>query len=166
MLCGSPALRGLPFCYFHERWRRIRPHRRPGDAPRLQLPLLEDANAIQMALQQVMQAILDNQIDNKRAGLLLYALQTASANLKRTDFESFKLKDQANAGDAVEYLDQDEPEEACSAPEDTAKVESAPVERKPVAAVPAQHQRPLPEHDAELTDEELIKAIRSLAGIT
>jgi hypothetical protein len=52
-----------------------------------ELPLLEDANSIQLALMQVMRLILSGQIDGKTAGLLLYALQTASSNLARTNFE-------------------------------------------------------------------------------
>jgi hypothetical protein len=49
------------------------------------LPLLEDANSIQMGLVQVM--LVTQQVDHRTAALLLYALQTASANLKRTSFE-------------------------------------------------------------------------------
>ena len=48
---------------------------------RLDLPPFEDANSIQIALMQVVDALLDNRIDSKRAGLVLYALQTASSNL-------------------------------------------------------------------------------------
>ena len=48
------------------------------------LPVLEDADSIQMGLVEVMRLIVTQQIDHKAAGLLLYALQTASANLKRT----------------------------------------------------------------------------------
>ena len=59
--------------------RRPRPWRvDPGVVP-LELPPLEDANSVQMALMQVIDAILHNRIDNKRAGLVLYALQTASS---------------------------------------------------------------------------------------
>jgi len=48
----------------------------------LELPLLEDANAVQVTIQEIMQAILDRRIDNKRAGLLLYSLQLASSNIR------------------------------------------------------------------------------------
>jgi hypothetical protein len=51
------------------------------------LPVLEDANSIQVALMQVMRLLLTAQIEHRTAGLLLYALQTASANLARTSFE-------------------------------------------------------------------------------
>jgi hypothetical protein len=56
---------------------------KPGDAgAALELPPLEDVNSIQIALMQVIDAILHNRLDSKRAGLVLYALQTASSNLR------------------------------------------------------------------------------------
>jgi hypothetical protein len=87
--CGSPALRNQKLCYFHERWHEQRVTLRgyPGEQNQVQLPVLEDANSIQMALTQVMRLVLDQKISNKEAGLLLYALQIASNNLKRTKFE-------------------------------------------------------------------------------
>ena len=95
--CGSPALRGRNYCYFHltHIGRKMRAERararavaRSIDAANvpLELPLLEDANAVQLAIMQVVDAIAQNRIDSKRAGLLLYALQTASVNLDRADF--------------------------------------------------------------------------------
>ena len=48
----------------------------------LDLPAIEDTESIQLALTDVLQAIAANQIDPKRAGLLLYGLQVASANVK------------------------------------------------------------------------------------
>jgi hypothetical protein len=51
------------------------------------LPVLEDANSIQMSLMQVMRLMLTAQIEHKTASLLLYALQTASANLRLTRFD-------------------------------------------------------------------------------
>jgi hypothetical protein len=53
----------------------------------LELQVLEDTDSIQVALMQVMRLILRRQLDHKTAGLLLYGLQTASANLRRIDFE-------------------------------------------------------------------------------
>jgi hypothetical protein len=84
--CGSPALRGREYCYFHltvlGRRLRTQKHIMKGENHYLQLPTLEDANSIQMALMQVMEALLRDQIDNKVAGLLLYGLQIASSNLQ------------------------------------------------------------------------------------
>ena len=88
--CGSPALRKQRFCYFHKDWRQKRLQinvniRREQGA--VTLPVLEDANSIQVALMQVMRLLLTAQIEHRTAGLLLYALQTASANIARTTFE-------------------------------------------------------------------------------
>ena len=84
--CGSPALRGETFCFHH---RESRPQRvevygpvgRPGAT--ILVPVLEDASSIQMVVRQVAILVLEGKIDNKRAGLALYALQIASSNLKR-----------------------------------------------------------------------------------
>jgi hypothetical protein len=90
--CGSPALRRNRFCFFHKRFQderiRLAVDRKRRPAPTLILPLLEDANSIQMALQQVMRLVLHHDVDYKTAGLLLYALQTASSNLRQTKFEA------------------------------------------------------------------------------
>ncbi|HYY15911.1 MAG TPA: hypothetical protein VE965_04560 [Gammaproteobacteria bacterium] len=76
--CGSPALRGRRYCYFH--YNLIR--------PRVNVfPLLEDANAIQLELGEVIRGLIDQRLDTKRAALMLYALQIASGNLRRVDFE-------------------------------------------------------------------------------
>jgi hypothetical protein len=89
--CGSPALRRNQFCYFHKKWHDNRVvlngTRARSARVALDLPVLEDANSIQVALMQVMRLILSGQVDSKTAGLLLYALQTASSNLNRTNFE-------------------------------------------------------------------------------
>jgi hypothetical protein len=81
--CGSPALKTGMRCYFHEQAaRRTRTSimHRPAA-----LPLLEDANAIQVAIMEVIHDLRQDYIDIKVAGKLLYALQIASANLKRMD---------------------------------------------------------------------------------
>jgi hypothetical protein len=55
----------------------------------INLPVLEDANSIQVAIMQVLRLILAKQLDPKTAGLLLYGLQTASLNLKHALFEPY-----------------------------------------------------------------------------
>ncbi len=89
MQCGSPALNRRRQCFFHERAREQ--HNRivkdQFKQARFVLPLLEDANAVQMALMQVMQLLAWGEMDHKVAGLLLYGLQTASSNLSCVDFE-------------------------------------------------------------------------------
>jgi hypothetical protein len=96
--CGSPALRRNRFCYFHKLHHeesielnldRLKSARRNRRAT-IELPVLEDANSIQVSLMQIMRLIIAGQIDGKTAGLLLYALQTASANLQSTNFAPYK----------------------------------------------------------------------------
>jgi hypothetical protein len=92
--CGSPALRRNRFCYFHKLHHEERIELNTDRARRsrrvtIELPVLEDANSIQVSLMQIMRLIVAGQIDGKTAGLLLYALQTASANLPRTTFTPY-----------------------------------------------------------------------------
>lgn len=80
--CGSPALRDKPYCYFHTRLRE-RAARPPSPYLAIDLPTtLEDRGSIQLALSEIVCAIADNRLDNRRAGMLLYALQIASSNAK------------------------------------------------------------------------------------
>ena len=87
--CGSPALRSRRFCFFHDKIRQeratIAAH---ASTQRFNLPLLEDANSVQVALMKVIQMLGSGTLDHKTAGLMLYALQTASINLRHTDFEA------------------------------------------------------------------------------
>ncbi|MGA8762476.1 MAG: hypothetical protein WB562_06260 [Candidatus Sulfotelmatobacter sp.] len=89
--CECPALRRNPLCYFHKRHHDERLQLNADRAKRrpamIDLPVLEDANSIQVSLMQIMRLVITGQIESKTAGLLLYALQTASANLPRTRFE-------------------------------------------------------------------------------
>ena len=76
--CGSPALRGKRYCYFHAQLR-------PGGKPKkpVQLPPLEDDRAIQMAVTKICQAVVNETIEPKRATAVLYGLQVASNAVKR-----------------------------------------------------------------------------------
>jgi hypothetical protein len=91
--CGSPALRRNRFCFFHKRFHderiKLGADRARRGVATFELPILEDANSIQIALMQVMRLLVSGQLDHKTASLLLYALQTASANLRLTNFKPF-----------------------------------------------------------------------------
>lgn len=93
--CGSPALRRSRFCYFHDNYREIRTRLLDEDSPPCvsNFPLLEDANSVQLAVMQVIHMLGSGRVDTKVAGLMLYALQTATANLKRVNFEAAKPTD-------------------------------------------------------------------------
>src|ERR1700675_3626065 len=86
--CGSPALRDSKLCYYHVRCHWPELDALPDNNEwRKTLPTLEDANSIQVALANVMERLIMLEIDHKTAALMLYALQTASMNLKRTSLE-------------------------------------------------------------------------------
>ena len=56
----------------------------------LALPVLEDAHSIQVAITQIMGLIISGDLDSKKAGHLLYALQIASSNLRHMRYVSSK----------------------------------------------------------------------------
>jgi hypothetical protein len=86
--CGSPALRDATHCYYHIRYHWPELEALPDHNEwRTGFPTLEDANSIQVALAKVMEQLVMQEIDHKTAALMLYALQTASMNLKRTSLE-------------------------------------------------------------------------------
>jgi hypothetical protein len=87
--CGSPALNCRRLCFFHERMHRERVKiARQNTTYRFDLPLLEDANCVQVALMKVIQMLGAGSVDHKTAGLMLYGLQTASINLRHCDLEA------------------------------------------------------------------------------
>ncbi len=79
--CGSPALRGEQFCYFHQRM--VRGVRTPPQARLHPIALIEDEESIQSALMEVINALMRNSIDLKRAALILRALHIAVKNAQR-----------------------------------------------------------------------------------
>jgi hypothetical protein len=85
--CQSPALKDQTFCYFHSNTRKkTAPAHQPYDPytdPKetvLALTPLEDPDAIQLALSDVVLALAANKIDSRRARILIYGLQVASLN--------------------------------------------------------------------------------------
>src|SRR5579864_120187 len=131
--CGSPALRRNRLCYFHKRHHderiELNSDRQKNDRQKaarsrrrvaIDLPVLEDANSIQISLMHITRLLIAGDIDAKTAGLVLYALQTASSNLYHTRFEP-NMRDVildpssvgqiplgANAWDDSDFFDEDE----------------------------------------------------------
>ena len=108
--CGCPALRDRSLCFFHQKTQETTNSTNANTARRgarflpLQIPVLEDANAVQFALLQIMQSLLAGEIEHKTAALLLYALQTASANLRHTTLQprpELVITDVVQLNDAV-----------------------------------------------------------------
>ncbi len=82
--CGSVALRGEQFCYFHQH-----AHRGVKTPPQSRLhpiAILEDEESIQSSLMEVINALMRNTIDLKRAELILRALHIAVKNARRVKF--------------------------------------------------------------------------------
>ena len=82
--CGSPALRGELFCYFHQRL--IRGVRTPPKSRLHPMAFLEDAESIQSSLMETINALVRNTIDFRRAQLILRALHIAAKNAPRANF--------------------------------------------------------------------------------
>jgi hypothetical protein len=93
--CGSPALRRKRFCYFHDNYRQTQARllAEESNVRMGNFPLLEDANSVQVAVMHVIHLLGAGKMDNKVAGLMLFALQTASANIQRVSFEVEKVTD-------------------------------------------------------------------------
>ncbi len=89
--CNSPALRGESFCYYHHPTRTPTRTRHDLEAARarrlarkrLKLPLPTTRAELRHSLLYLMQLIATDEIDTRRAGLLILALQTAGKHLDR-----------------------------------------------------------------------------------
>jgi len=88
VLCGSPALRGREYCYFHHHQIHdaaygARARRRRYEV-RFTLPALEDPCVIQDLLSQVAGALAADTIDYRRANAMISALRMASTELRNS----------------------------------------------------------------------------------
>jgi hypothetical protein len=83
--CGSPALSGERFCYFHQRM--IRGVRTPPHSRIHPMALIENEEGIQAALMETINAIARNTIDLQRANLIIRALSIAARNARRVRFD-------------------------------------------------------------------------------
>ncbi len=77
--CKAPARRGTDYCLFHEKAHAAETN--------LTFPPVEDAATVQVATDQVLQALRDDMIDLRRASLLFSGLRIARANLKQLSVE-------------------------------------------------------------------------------
>jgi hypothetical protein len=88
--CGSPAMRGTRYCYSHH-LQQARSARKNAERARQRwfesMPL-QDAASVQRALMQVMARLLSGSIGHKRAGQILYRLQTASVNFSAAELST------------------------------------------------------------------------------
>jgi hypothetical protein len=83
-ICKALALRGKPFCYFHDKLHTAA-RKRPDPRRPVIIPMaIEDRCTIQVAVAQVLRALIDDNIDNRRASILINGLRLASHNVDRT----------------------------------------------------------------------------------
>jgi hypothetical protein len=84
--CGCPALRKEIFCYFHQRM--IRGVRTPPKSRLHPIAILDDEKAIQASLMEIINALVRNTIDHRRAQLILRALHMAIKNSRHAHFDT------------------------------------------------------------------------------
>ncbi|HVZ19395.1 MAG TPA: hypothetical protein VG897_19910 [Terriglobales bacterium] len=77
--CGTPAVKGRPFCYYHGRAHAHTP--RIGERG-YRAPLVETVESLQLIVTQITEALGAGRITDKTAGKLLYAVQISSHLLK------------------------------------------------------------------------------------
>jgi hypothetical protein len=113
--CEAYALKGENFCYFHGRLHRAA--KKPVNImDSIEIPVLEDRCAIQLAITQTLRAIVNNTIDRHRASLLLYGLQLALQSVDRKNYaigySTVQALSQTPDGDelALDVEDEDEDE--------------------------------------------------------
>src|SRR5579872_5254923 len=83
--CGSPALRGEFFCYFHTRVIKGVPQR--VDMRMDSMALLEDCESIQLSIMHVVDGLIKGTIDKTSARLIIQALRIAARNAKNVRFD-------------------------------------------------------------------------------
>jgi len=85
--CRSPRMKGRKLCYMHARMKEAQ-------AVKLDLPPLEDANSIQVAIMKLQKAVIDGTLDHKQIGYLSNLIQIAAWNVSRTNFEREEEEDE------------------------------------------------------------------------
>ena len=108
--CGSPAMRRSPYCYFHDRSYL---------EPDATFPPLENADAVQVALMQVLnrlrrEALRPGALDLRAVNSLLYGLQTAAFNARHTGFDSYSVRRESVTDDPTARPNEDDVEDARS----------------------------------------------------
>ena len=73
--CEAPALKGMPYCYFHHRLHHAIHQKKSSSGASFDLPPMEDRASIQIALSHVVRALATGSMDPHRAGRMIYALQ-------------------------------------------------------------------------------------------
>jgi hypothetical protein len=81
--CKAAALKGHPYCYFHDKLHTYTQDGRREDKGTFCLPSIEDASGIQLALTQIMNAMANGRLDSREGVRLIYGLQVGIQALDR-----------------------------------------------------------------------------------
>jgi hypothetical protein len=104
--CGSPALRGEFFCYFHTRV--IKGVQQRVDMQLHSMALLEDCESIQLSIMHVVDGLLKGTLDPTRARLIIQALRIAARNAKNVRFDDvhYRASEQPMVREVPDYAQQ------------------------------------------------------------
>jgi len=80
--CGSPAVRGQPYCHFHAQAR----------GATAELPVIEDQRSLQLALTKLASQVAAKKIDAEQARILLRILESAGRNFPNSGNEALARK--------------------------------------------------------------------------
>jgi hypothetical protein len=95
--CGSPAMRGMDYCFYHLGARQclpvahgmfVEPSPKLPDAPPMHdfpIPFLDDPAAIQIGYMQALYGITSKRLDPRQARLVLASLDGARRNLRQME---------------------------------------------------------------------------------
>jgi hypothetical protein len=101
--CGSPALRGEFFCYFHTRV--IKGVQQRVDMRLDSMALLEDCESIQLSIMHVVDGLVKGTLDPASARLIIQALRIAARNAKNVRFDDrdYRLSDKKMVREIPNY---------------------------------------------------------------
>jgi len=104
--CGSPALRGEFFCYFHTRV--IKGVQQRVDMQLHSMALLEDCESIQLSIMHVVDGLVKGTLDPTRARLIIQALRIAARNAKNVRFDDvhYRPSEQPMVREVPDYAHQ------------------------------------------------------------
>jgi hypothetical protein len=101
--CGSPALRGEFFCYFHTRV--IKGVQQRVDMQLHSMAMLEDCESIQLSIMHGVDGLIKGTLDLTRARLIIQALRIAARNAKNVHFDDvhYRASEQPRVREVPDY---------------------------------------------------------------
>src|SRR6476659_9432631 len=97
--CKAPRVKKGKLCYAHTLMEEKRPLE-------LNLPPLEDANAVMLWLMDVLRGLAEGRISEKTAGIMLYGLQLAMVNARFTTFSETNHAEMVRTAPKIRALPQ------------------------------------------------------------